>query len=97
MYCPLVVYVSDNQSWMDAQGGRGTATLREWARFQARSPKARLVCIDVQPYGTTQASDRDDLLNVGGFSDRVWEVVARFRESGIGTDHWAQVIEEVTV
>ena len=27
-----------------------------------------MVCIDIQPYGSTQAPDRDDILNVGGFS-----------------------------
>ena len=34
------------------------------------------VCIDLQPYTTTQAPDRSDILNVGGFSDAVFSVVA---------------------
>ncbi len=93
----LVVYVSDNQSWIDVRAGRGTAAMQEWSRFQARNPDARLVCIDVQPYGTTQAADREDVLNVGGFSDQVFEVIAEFRRGGLGTDHWARVIEEVTI
>jgi 60 kDa SS-A/Ro ribonucleoprotein len=93
----LVVYVSDNQSWIDGRGGRGTATMQEWARFRDRNPEARLVCIDLQPYGTTQAGDRGDVLNVGGFSDQVFEVVAEFRRGGMGTDHWARIIEEVTI
>ncbi len=41
-------------------------------------PARRLVCIDLQPYTTTQAPDRSDILNVGGFSDAVFEVVAAF-------------------
>jgi 60 kDa SS-A/Ro ribonucleoprotein len=93
----LVVYVSDNESWVDVRAGRGTATMQEWSRFQARNPDAKLVCIDVQPYGTAQAADRDDVLNVGGFSDQVFEVIAEFRRTGLGTDHWARVIEEVTI
>lgn len=93
----LVVYVSDNQSWIDVRARRGTAAMQEWSRFQARNPAAKLVCIDVQPYGTTQAADRDDVLNVGGFSDHVFEVIAEFRRGGLGTDHWARVIEEVTI
>ncbi len=93
----LVVYVSDNQSWIDVRAGRGTAVMQEWSRFQARSPDARLVCIDVQPYGATQAVDRDDVLNVGGFSDQVFEVIAEFRRCGLGTDHWARAIDEVTI
>jgi 60 kDa SS-A/Ro ribonucleoprotein len=93
----LVVYVSDNQSWIDVGAGRGTATMQEWARFRDRNPEAKLVCIDLQPYGTTQAGDRADVLNVGGFSDQVFEVVAEFRRGGMGTDHWARIIEEVTI
>jgi 60 kDa SS-A/Ro ribonucleoprotein len=91
----LVVYVSDNQSWIDARAGRGTATMEEWSRFKARNPAAKLVCIDLQPYGTTQAPDRDDVLNVGGFSDQVFDVLAAFRRDGGDADHWAKVIEEV--
>jgi len=40
--------------------------------------RPKLVCIDLQAYTTTQAPDRDDILNVGGFSDAVFEVVAAF-------------------
>ena len=38
----------------------------------------KLVCIDLQPYTTTQAPERSDILNVGGFSDAVFSVVAAF-------------------
>jgi 60 kDa SS-A/Ro ribonucleoprotein len=55
------------------------------------------VCIDVQPYGTTQASEREDILNVGGFSDRVFEVVGRFADGTLAADHWVGVIEEVAL
>ncbi|MGC2303506.1 vWA domain-containing protein, partial [Candidatus Binatus sp.] len=49
----MIVYVSDNESWLDAPRAmaRGTATMVEWNRFKTRSPDARLVCIDLQPYG----------------------------------------------
>ena len=40
------------------------------------SPK--LICIDLQPNTTTQAPERDDILNIGGFSDAVFSVVASF-------------------
>jgi 60 kDa SS-A/Ro ribonucleoprotein len=91
----LVIFVSDNQSWVDAGGGRGTATLREWNQFRKRNSNARLVCIDVQPYGTTQAAERDDVLNVGGFSDRIFEVVSEFAAGRLDADHWVGVIESV--
>ncbi len=41
-------------------------------------PGTPLVCIDLQPYTTTQAPDRDDILNIGGFSDAVFSVVSAF-------------------
>ena len=38
----------------------------------------KLVCVDLQPYDTTQAPDRADILNIGGFSDAVFQVIAVF-------------------
>jgi 60 kDa SS-A/Ro ribonucleoprotein len=38
----------------------------------------KLVCIDLQPYTTTQAPDRSVILNVGGFRDAVFRVVPSF-------------------
>lgn len=91
----LVIFVSDNESWVDAGRGRGTATMAEWNRFKQRNPKARLVCIDIQPYGTTQAEERDDILNIGGFSDRVFDVVAEFAAGRLSPNHWVGVINAV--
>ncbi|MCC6135159.1 MAG: RNA-binding protein [Candidatus Contendobacter sp.] len=93
----LVIYVSDNESWADPQRGRGTETMKQWETFRQHNPKARLVCIDLQPYGTTQAQTRDDVLNVGGFSDAVFEVLARFAAGQLGGDHWVREIEAVEV
>ncbi|HEX5706434.1 MAG TPA: hypothetical protein VFX96_04020, partial [Pyrinomonadaceae bacterium] len=93
----LVIYVSDNQSWVDAGGGRGTALAREWNAFRARNPSARLVCIDLQPYGTTQAREREDILNVGGFSDNVFNVIAEFAAGRLDADHWVGRVESVSL
>ncbi len=93
----LVVFVSDNQSWLDAaRGGHaGTAMMQEWAKLRASNPTAKLVCIDLQPYGTTQAQERSDILNVGGFSDRVFEVIAAFAKGDLGAGHWVEEIERI--
>jgi 60 kDa SS-A/Ro ribonucleoprotein len=90
----LVVYVSDNESWVDA-GGRGTATMREWQRFKERNAEAKLVCLDLQPNGTTQAHDDASILNVGGFSDVVFELLATFATGGLDARRWVDVIEGV--
>ena len=85
----LVIFVSDNQSWADAnRGGQATAMMAEWNRIKARNRAAKLVCIDIQPYGTTQAAEREDVLNIGGFSDAVFDQIAAFADSRIGPDHW---------
>ena len=93
----LVLFVSDNESWVDAQAGRGTATMTEWTRFKQRNPAAKLVCIDLQPYGTTQAKEQEDILNIGGFSDQVFEVISDFAAGTLGADHWVGVIEQVVL
>ncbi|MGH7440793.1 MAG: RNA-binding protein [Polyangiaceae bacterium] len=97
----LVVYVSDNQSWADfarkgaAAHTRGTIMAEEWERFRARNPQARLVLIDLQPYGSTQVAERDDVLNVGGFSDAVFEIVSLFAKGELGSSHFVGAIESV--
>ena len=93
----LVIYVSDNQSWADPQQGRGTETMRQWEAFRRRNPLARLACIDIQPYATVQAQTREDVLNVGGFSDTVFEVLARFAAGQLDGEHWVREIEAVEV
>jgi 60 kDa SS-A/Ro ribonucleoprotein len=44
----------------------------------------KLLCIDISPYTTTQAPDRSDILNVGGFSDAAFSVVAAFPTEDAG-------------
>jgi 60 kDa SS-A/Ro ribonucleoprotein len=92
----LVLMVSDNMSWMNSHGGgRSTATMQEWATFRARNPRARLVCLDLQPYGSTQAEEREDILNIGGFSDAVFEIIASFAAGELHPDHWVGLIEQI--
>ena len=90
---PLVgcVLVSDNESWI-TQGRPSfhtspftiqTSVLAEWQKFVTNARRhgvtdPKLVCIDIQPYGSSQAPERDDILNIGGFSDAVFTVVSSF-------------------
>lgn len=89
----LVVFVSDNESWMDAQNGPGTATMKEWERFRTRNPKARLACIDLTPNRTSQALSREDILNIGGFSDQVFSLLGEFAAGRMQGSHWERHIE----
>ncbi|QGM44323.1 RNA-binding protein [Methylocystis heyeri] len=92
----LVVFISDNESWIDARyGGRGTATMEMWEKLKRRNPDAKLVCIDIQPYGTTQAAERADVLNIGGFSDSVFEMISAFAKDELDAGHWVGEIEKI--
>jgi 60 kDa SS-A/Ro ribonucleoprotein len=91
----LVVFVSDNESWVDARNDGRTGLMKEWTTLKARNPGAKLVCIDIQPHGTTQAPERDDVMNVGGFSDAVFETIAAFASGTMGPAHWVGEIEKI--
>jgi 60 kDa SS-A/Ro ribonucleoprotein len=94
----LVILVSDNMSWMNCRGGgQGTETMFQWERFRARNPRARLVCLDLQPYGSSQAVERQDILNIGGFSDAVFEIIAAFAAGELNADHWVGLIEQTAL
>ena len=80
------VLVSDNESWVGTGRHGSTGVMTEWQAFVKNQlrlrgheiPSPKLVCIDIQPYCTTQAPERSDILNIGGFSDAVFSVVASF-------------------
>jgi 60 kDa SS-A/Ro ribonucleoprotein len=93
----VVILVSDNESWVDATRHGATQTLREWEALKQRCPEAKLVCIDIQPNATTQAAERRDIMNVGGFSDAVFSVMATFAEGKTGAEHWVSEIEKVAL
>lgn len=94
----LVVYVSDNESFIDTTrvsywGGSSTATIDQWKVFKNRNPSAKMVCIDISPNKTSQAAGDKDILNIGGFSDACFEVVNTFLQFGSDPEHWVKEIE----
>jgi 60 kDa SS-A/Ro ribonucleoprotein len=80
------VLVSDNESWVGTGRYGSTGVMTEWQGFVKNQLRLgghdisapKLICIDIQPYGSTQAPERADILNIGGFSDAVFNVVASF-------------------
>jgi 60 kDa SS-A/Ro ribonucleoprotein len=98
------VLVCDTESWVydgrpQGYGSNGlTGVMIEWQQFvqnQKRlgAPKPKLICLDLQPVTTTQAPDRDDILNIGGFSDAVFSVVASFLDDS--ADRFVTEIEKI--
>jgi 60 kDa SS-A/Ro ribonucleoprotein len=55
------------------------------------------VCIDITPYGTVQAQEATDVLNVGGFSDAVFDIAAAFAAGQLQSDHWVGEIEAIAL
>lgn len=84
------VLVSDMESWVGAGRHGSTGVMTEWQQFvkqqvaQRAQSSPRLVCIDLQAYATTQAPDRDDILNIGGFSDAVFQAISSFLSGDSG-------------
>lgn len=90
----VVVFVSDNESWMDARRG-ATQTMLEWEALKKRNPQAKLICLDLQPNQSTQAAERADVMNIGGFSDAVFATMARFIAGQTSAEHWVSEIEQI--
>lgn len=99
----LVIIVSDNESWraVDKTIGYGyfgrsqTDVMTYWNKIKAKNPNAKLVNIDIQPYATSQTKTQKDILNIGGFSDNVFSVIADFVNAQ-GKD-WRTVINEIAI
>lgn len=92
----MIVFLSDNESWIGARRG-STAVMTEWAAFKQHNPKARMACIDFVPNSTTQAKDQDDVLNIGGFSDTVFDLLSTFSKGEIAPNHWVAEIEKISL
>jgi 60 kDa SS-A/Ro ribonucleoprotein len=80
-----IVLVSDNESWVGTGRHGSTGVMTAWEAFVANQRKLagkeanpKLVNIDLQPYQTVQACERADILNIGGFSDSVFNVISAF-------------------
>lgn len=88
-----MILISDNQSWAGFSGGQAGAQ-RAWEHIHRKNPGSKLVNIDIQPYYTTQTPDESNaVLNIGGFSDTIWNVIDNFFNSGNDID-FVSVIED---
>lgn len=93
----LVIFASDTHTWMDSghTWGGETSVAAGWATFKKRNPKAKLVSINLQAGATCQVQSNPDVLNIGGFSDAMWEVIKKFVEGVPSSDYWVEVIEKM--
>jgi 60 kDa SS-A/Ro ribonucleoprotein len=83
-------------------GGGGSAPLALLNKERAKVELVILVSeneswVDATRRGTTQAAERNDIMDVGGFSDAVFAVMASFAEGKTGPEHWVGEIEKVSL
>lgn len=97
----VVIYISDNQSWMDNRvqnmynrRDSGTAMLQEWQQFKRRNSGAKLICLDTSAHNNSQVPEREDVLNIGGFSDKVFKLMNSFVDNGL---HFVDIIEGISL
>ena len=95
-----VVYISDSESWVDTTQlhgpyARGTGMANEFVQLAVRSPKVKLMAIDITPSRSVQLQSDESVLNVGGFSDEVFKVSQMFLSGQLGKGEWLARIEEV--
>ena len=90
----VIILVSDNESWSGNRLGEATPLMKAWAAYKRRNPKCKLVLIDIQPAATSQiAPSVKDVLCVGGFSDAVFDVIARFVNNP--SDKFVDVVKSI--
>jgi 60 kDa SS-A/Ro ribonucleoprotein len=93
----LLIYVSDYESWLDAGRSSRTETEAQWNAFSKRNPDAKLACIDITPNATTQVRSRPNVLNVGGFSDAVFDALAAFAAGDLAGDGLVARVKRVVL
>lgn len=92
-----IIMISDNESWIDTKSiwrNNQTETMRLFKELQKQNKDVKMVCIDITPNSTSQTSPDKAILNIGGFSDRIFDVVKSFVDSD-DDDHWIKVIENI--
>lgn len=98
----LVVMISDNESWAGFHcGGRGwggyTDMAVEWKKFKKNNADAKLVNIDIAPNRSVQVKSDKDVLNVGGFSDTVFNIVSSFANDELSGKAFVKLIKSINL
>jgi 60 kDa SS-A/Ro ribonucleoprotein len=92
-----LIMISDSESWYRGGSyyGRGTDLAQEWKKVKDRCPNARMVCIDITPGTTCQVLDSKSMLNIGGFNDRVFDIVSAFFSHELGDAKIVDVVKSI--
>lgn len=96
----LVMIISDNESWLNSSNWGwnryGTETMAAWAEIKKLNPGAKLVCWNIADGMTSQAPDSSDTLNIGGYTDVVFDLVKVFYEVST-PEQWSEMINRLDI
>lgn len=90
-----IIVISDNESWSNTYSGRGTASMNLWRQVQQKNPDAKLINIDITPSKSTQVTNEKNVINIGGFSDAVFNVLSNYMNGSIQT--WTDAINKINI
>lgn len=91
-----IIMISDNESWADSKSrAYHTGTFAYLLEIQKANPNARMVNLDIAPNTSVQTVSGVNVLNIGGFTDSVFQVMALFFESKGNPDFWVNQIKSV--
>lgn len=93
-----IIYLSDNESWFENYQvvyGGPTGTQASWQAVSKRFPEAKVICIDLAPNIGTQVKDSGKVLNIGGFSNSVFDLVGLFANGELESSRLRNVIDGV--
>ena len=95
----IYICASDNESWVVADGGRwgSTGVANEWEIIRKRCPKAKMININLAVEDTVQIRDDVGIINIGGFSEAIFDVIKLWTEDGCGADGWVKQIEDISI
>lgn len=106
-----VILFSDNESWFTGRLGMeaadryhmrrkttGTTTMHAWETYRARhnTRNSKLILCDLTPSDDSQCVDRPDICHVGGFSDAIFRLMAKFAQGETSGEHWISEISRVS-
>ncbi len=99
MKVDLVIIISDNESWLNQkssynyEGGRSSVSMQLWSRIKKDNPGAQLICIDLTPNSHSQVAEREDIFNIGGFSDNIFDLISKISRKEATKDFFVNEIE----
>lgn len=95
----VYVCVSDNESWVDSGRStrRGTGVAEQWDIIRKRCPKAKMININLAVEDAVQILDDKGIINIGGFSEAIFDVIKQWVEDGYVADGWVKQIEAIQI